>query len=140
MLKWNNCISSIHICQILLHQKQIFVSLVIVLITQPVITVKIRPFYKCMICGLFLFLLMISPANGFSILAHEAIIDAEWESQIKPMLLKRYPDTKPEDLKAAHGYAYGGALVADMGYMPFGEPYFTDLLHYVRSGDMVKAL
>jgi len=89
---------------------------------------------------MFFFLLMISPANGFSILAHEAIIDAEWESQIKPMLLKRYPDAKPEDLKAAHGFAYGGALVADMGYMPFGEPYFTDLIHYVRSGDMVKAL
>jgi hypothetical protein len=83
---------------------------------------------------------MISPASGFSILAHEAIIDAEWLKEIKPLLLKKYPNATPDDLQKAHAYAYGGCLVADMGYMPFGQPYFTDLLHYVRSGDFVMTL
>ncbi len=56
------------------------------------------------------------------------------------MLLKKYPNATTDDIKKAHAYAYGGCLVADMGYMPFGQPYFTDLLHYVRSGDFVTAL
>lgn len=90
-----------------------------------------------MVCAL---MLMGSPASGFSILAHEAIIDAEWVSHIKPLLLKKYPNATADDLLKAHAYAYGGCLVADMGYMPFGQPYFTDLLHYVRSGDFVTAL
>jgi hypothetical protein len=81
--------------------------------------------------------LSVSPASAFSILAHEAIIDAEWVSHIRPMLLKKYPNSTLDDLKNAHAYAYGGCLVADMGYMPFGQPYFTDLVHYVRSGDFV---
>ena len=85
-------------------------------------------------------MVVFSPVRAFSILAHEAIIDAEWVSQIKPLLLKRYPKTTPDDLLKAHAYAYGGCLVADMGYMPFGTPYFTDLLHYVRSGDFITTL
>lgn len=101
---------------------------------------KLRPFYKHLIAALCFFVLVVSPASGFSILAHEAIIDAEWVSHIKPLLLKKYPNATPDDLLKAHAYAYGGCLVADMGYMPFGQPYFTDLLHYVRSGDFVTAL
>jgi hypothetical protein len=84
--------------------------------------------------------LSVSPASAFSILAHEAIIDAEWVSHIRPMLLKKYPNSTLDDLKNAHAYAYGGCLVADMGYMPFGQPYFTDLVHYVRSGDFVTTM
>ena len=37
----------------------------------------------------------------------------------------------------AHAYAYGGSIIQDMGYYPFGSKLFTDLLHYVRSGDFV---
>jgi hypothetical protein len=77
------------------------------------------------------------PANSFSILAHEAIVDAEWDLTLKPMLLKRYPGASLDDLIKAHSYTYGGSLVADIGYMPGGDAYFTDLLHYVRSGDFI---
>jgi hypothetical protein len=79
-------------------------------------------------------------AHGFSILAHEAIIDAEWAGNIKPLLLKKYPHATADDLAKAYAYTYGGSLVADMGYMPFGSPYFTNLLHYVRSGDFIITL
>jgi hypothetical protein len=78
--------------------------------------------------------------KAFAILAHEAIVDAEWEVNLKPMLLARYPGATPAQLKDAHAYAYGGCLMPDMGYMPFGDPYFTNLLHYVRSGDFVSEL
>ena len=76
-------------------------------------------------------------ARSFSILAHEAIIDAEWDLTLKPILLKRYPTATLDDLIKAHSYTYGGSLVADIGYMPGGNAHFTDLLHYVRSGDFI---
>jgi hypothetical protein len=85
-------------------------------------------------------MMLASSSRGFSILAHEAIVDAEWMGKIQPLLLKRYPNSSIADLKKAHAFAYGGCLVADMGYMPFGDPYFTDLLHYVRSGDFITTL
>jgi hypothetical protein len=89
----------------------------------------------------FGFILLIPKrSKAFSILAHEAVIDASWEKSLKPMLLAKYPNATPQDLKTAHAYAYGGCLVPDMGYMPFGDPYFTDLLHYVRTGDFVMEL
>lgn len=78
--------------------------------------------------------------TGYSILTHEEIVDLLWKDQIKPLLLERYPGTSPEELRVAHGYAYGGSLVQDMGYYPFGNRLFSDLVHYVRSGDFVQAL
>jgi hypothetical protein len=89
---------------------------------------------------LFLIAANTSKTKAFSILAHEAVIDAEWDISLKSMLLAKYPNATPEDLKKAHAYAYGGCLVPDMGYMPFGDPYFTNLLHYVRTGDFVMNL
>jgi hypothetical protein len=77
---------------------------------------------------------------GYSVLTHEAIIDAAWSDGIKPLLLQRFPDATPETLQQAHGYAYGGAIIQDMGYYPFGSQFFSDLTHYVRSGDFVLAL
>jgi Zinc dependent phospholipase C len=62
------------------------------------------------------------------------------EKNLKPALLAKYPASTPAELKKAHAYAYGGCLMPDMGYMPFGNPYFTDLLHYVRTGDFVSEL
>ncbi|WP_162276796.1 zinc dependent phospholipase C family protein [Mucilaginibacter pedocola] len=79
-------------------------------------------------------------AKAYSILAHEAIIDASWHDALLPLIQKRYPNLTGPDIKKAHSYAYGGAMVADMGYMPFGNGFFTDLLHYVRSGGFVEAL
>lgn len=78
--------------------------------------------------------------NGYSVLTHEQIVDLLWDGQIKPLLLEKYPGTSQEDLRKAHAYAYGGSLIQDMGYYPFGNKTFSDLVHYVRSGDFVIAL
>jgi Zinc dependent phospholipase C len=80
------------------------------------------------------------PLSAYSVLTHEQVVDLAWQDQIQPMLLKRYPDSSPEQLKRAHAFAYGGSLVQDMGYYPFGKRNFSDLLHYVRSGDFVTTL
>ncbi len=77
---------------------------------------------------------------GYSVLTHEAIIDAAWQEDIVPVLLSRFPDATAEQLVEAHAYAYGGAIIQDMGYYPFGSQFFSDLTHYVRSGDFVLAL
>jgi hypothetical protein len=71
------------------------------------------------------------------VLTHEAIIDSTWDSAIKPVLLKRFPATTPDEFAAAHAYAYGGCIIQDLGYYPFGSKFFSDLTHYVRSGDFI---
>jgi hypothetical protein len=63
-----------------------------------------------------------------------------WRDHLQPLLLKRFPGATEEDLRKAHAYAYGGSLLQDMGYYPFGSKFFSDLVHYVRSGDFVAAL
>jgi len=80
------------------------------------------------------------PAGAYSVLTHEQIVDLAWEDQIRPILLQRFPLATPDQLKEAHSYAYGGSLIQDMGYYPSGSKYFSDLLHYVRTGDFVAAL
>jgi len=80
------------------------------------------------------------PVAAYSVLSHEAIIDSAWDTSIKPVLLKRFPDATKEELREAHGYAYGGAIIQDMGYYPHGSMFFSDLAHYVRSGDFVVAM
>jgi hypothetical protein len=77
---------------------------------------------------------------AYAVLAHEAIIDTVWDTNLQPLLLKRFPQATPDDLRKAHGYAYGGAIIQDMGYYPHGSHLFSDLLHYVRSADFVIAL
>ena len=78
--------------------------------------------------------------NSFGVLTHEAIIDASWNNMILPLLKQRFPLSTEEEQKEAHAYAYGGAVAPDMGYYPFGSKLFTNLVHYVRSGDLVNAL
>ncbi len=80
------------------------------------------------------------PANAYSLLTHEAIIDASWKKSIEPLLLKKYPLANSEQLLEAHSYAYGGAIMPDIGYSPFGSMMYTDLVHNVRTGDYIKAL
>ena len=80
------------------------------------------------------------PTAAYSVLSHEAIIDSAWDTSIKPVLLKRFPDATPDELREAHGYAFGGAIIQDMGYYPHGSMFFSDLAHYVRSGDFVLAM
>jgi len=52
-------------------------------------------------------------------------------------LLARFPNATPEELSAAQAYAYGGAIIQDLGYYPYGSHFFSDLTHYVRSGDFI---
>lgn len=79
-------------------------------------------------------------AHAYSVLTHEQVVDLAWQDHIQQLLLARFPQATPDELKRAHAFAYGGSLVQDMGYYPFGNKYFSDLLHYVRSGDFVLAL
>lgn len=78
--------------------------------------------------------------SGYSVLTHEQVVDLMWRDQLQPLLLKHFPGASEEDLRKAHAYAYGGSLLQDMGYYPFGSKFFSDLVHYVRSGDFVEAL
>src|SRR5215475_1931205 len=80
------------------------------------------------------------PSWAYSVLAHESNIDTAWENGIVPVLLERFPDTRPDELSAARAYAYGGCVIQDLGYYPFGSHFFSDLLHYVRTGDLVVVL
>jgi Zinc dependent phospholipase C len=80
------------------------------------------------------------PMRAYSVLTHEAIIDLTWADSIQPLLLKRFPALTPAQLRDARAYAYGGCVIQDLGYYPFGKPIFSDLLHYVRTGDFVRAL
>src|SRR5262247_2549921 len=77
---------------------------------------------------------------SYSVLTHEAIMDSVWKDSIEPLLLQRFPRASAQDLKKAHAYAYGGSIIQDMGYYPFGSHFFTDLTHYVRSGDFVASM
>ena len=100
-----------------------------------------KPFLLKVICLIAAFLLINSSVTkAYSVLTHEALIDASWAKNIRPLLKLKFPAATDEDFKKAHAYAYGGCLLPDMGYFPFGSLYFTDLAHYVRSGDFVENL
>jgi hypothetical protein len=79
-------------------------------------------------------------AQAYSVMSHQAIIDVLWESGLKPALRKRFPQATEDDIDRGQAYAYGGAIIQDLGYYPAGNPFFSDLTHYVRSGDFVMAL
>jgi hypothetical protein len=87
-----------------------------------------------------LFLFLVPAAHSYSVLSHEAIIDSTWDSAIKPLLLKRFPAATVDELTQAHAFAYGGCIIQDLGYYPFGSKFFSDLTHYVRSGDFILSL
>ena len=109
---------------------------------------RIPSFYSCLPgaewyrVGLLFFALLASvrPLPAYSVLSHEAIVDSAWGQSIQPLLLSRYPQSTKDDLQHAHAYAYAGCIVQDMGYYPFGSHFFSDLVHYVRSGDFVVNL
>ena len=89
-------------------------------------------------------LLMVLMCSGglsaYSVLTHEEIVDLAWADQIRPLLLRRFPGLTEDQIKEAHAYAYGGAVIQDLGYYPFGSRDFSNLVHYVRSGDFVREL
>ena len=87
------------------------------------------------------FLILFSPqANAYSLLTHQQLIDLTWKNSIVPLLLSRYPNLTPAQLDEARAYAYGGCVIQDIGYYPLGDVSFSNLTHYVRSGDFVLNL
>jgi hypothetical protein len=89
---------------------------------------------------LFFFVYQSNVSKAYSVLSHEALIDAAWDHYLVPLLKQKYPTLNDSSLKEAHAYAYGGAVAPDMGYYPLGSKLFTNLVHYVRSGDFTTAL
>ena len=87
-----------------------------------------------------LLLLAQRPARAYSVLSHQANIDSCWVPCLRPAIERRFPGGTPDELREAKAYAYGGSIIQDMGYYPFGSALFTDLTHYVRSGDFVENL
>ena len=87
-----------------------------------------------------LVLVPVPEARAYSVLSHEEVVDICWDTTIRPALLRRFPHSSADDLNKAHAYAYGGSVIQDIGYYPFGNHEFTNLLHYVRSGDFVDRL
>jgi hypothetical protein len=79
-------------------------------------------------------------AAAYSVLAHEANVDAVWDSSIRPLLQRRFPGITAAQLVEARSYAYGGSVIQDLGYYPFGNRFFSNLLHYTRSGDFVETM
>jgi hypothetical protein len=75
--------------------------------------------------------------RAYSLLTHEQLIDLTWQDSIVPLLLSRYPGLTPAQLDEARSYAYGGCVIQDIGYYPFGDQTFSNVTHYVRSGDFV---
>ena len=92
---------------------------------------------RLLVCGV---LALARPAGAYSVLAHESNIDALWDTRIRPLLLAKYPGTSPDALVEARAYAYGGSAIQDLGYFPFGSHFFTNLLHYVKTGEFVEAM
>lgn len=88
----------------------------------------------------FALVLCSRPAGAYSVLSHEEVVDLAWKPQIVPLLRARFPGITEDAVRHAHAYAYGGSVIQDIGYYPFGSHYFSDLLHYVRTGDFVDAL
>ena len=77
---------------------------------------------------------------AYSVLTHEQLIDLSWNTSIRPLLMARFPGTSEQALDRAHAFAYGGCVIQDLGYYPFGNEFFSDLTHYVRSGDFIGSL
>jgi len=92
------------------------------------------------LAALFAILLCASASFAYSVLTHEEIVDLVWADELRPLLLKRFPDLTEDQLTGAHAYDYGGAVIQDLGYYPFGSVEFSNLVHYVRSGDFVQEL
>ena len=85
-------------------------------------------------------LMCVGSTFAYSVLTHEEIVDLLWKDEIRPLLLKRFPALTEDQITEAHAYASGGAVIQDLGYYPFGSKQFSDLAHYVRSGDMVQEM
>lgn len=108
------------------------------MIGQPKVAIRM----KLRLVTVVLLATIVAPQNlaGYGVLSHEELIDVAWESDIKPALVKRYPMASEEELQQAHAYAYGGSIIQDLGYFPFGNRHLTNMLHYVRTGDFIARM
>lgn len=79
-------------------------------------------------------------AAAYSLLTHEQLIDLTWDDSIVPFLVSRYPGLTAAQLEHARAFAYGGCVIQDIGYYPFGDASFSNLTHYVRTGDFIVNL
>jgi hypothetical protein len=107
--------------------------------TQHAVMRRLRRVRPSAALGLVL-LNAVPAAYSYSVLTHEAIVDSTWDSAIRPLLLKRFPAAIADELTQAHAFAYGGCIIQDLGYYPFGSKFFSDLTHYVRTGDFILKL
>jgi hypothetical protein len=107
---------------------------------RPLFIRATAPRLVVLIVVLIVVLMCNSDLSAYSVLTHEEIVDLLWTDEIQPLLLKRYPGLSDDQLKEAHAYAYGGAVIQDLGYYPFGSKEFSNLVHYFRSGDFVREL
>jgi len=74
------------------------------------------------VAAIFLIVLMCTDgSSAYSVLTHEEIVDLLWTDEIQPLLLRRYPGLSEDQLREAHAYAYGGAVIQDLGYYPLGS-------------------
>lgn len=98
--------------------------------------------YRLARCSVVIGLLVVgrNEVLAYSVLAHEATIDTAWDRGIRPLLLRRFPGASADSMNRARSFAYGGSVIQDLGYYPFGNKLFSNLLHYVRSGDFIEAL
>jgi hypothetical protein len=92
------------------------------------------------IIALALCLLIPASSYPYSFQTHEQLVDLTWTDTIEPLLKRRFPGITEPSLLVAHGYAYGGSAIQDLGYYPFANQFFSDLTHYVRSADFVQSL
>lgn len=100
----------------------------------------ITPVFKNKIIVVLFCLILPLAGKAYSVLTHEALVDAVWDKYLVPLIKDKYPSLNDSSFKVAHAYAYGGAVAPDMGYYPLGSKLFTNLTHYVRSGELVSAL
>ena len=99
-----------------------------------------RPLAQRIVTVLLVVVMCSGPSFAYSVLTHEEVVDLLWSDEIRPLLLKRYPGLTDDQIKEAHAYAYGGAVIQDLGYYPFGNKQFSNLVHYVRTGDFVHEM
>ena len=103
-------------------------------------SMRCKSLKKIVVFSFFLLVIGATESLGYGVLTHKAIIDVAWKTSLEPALKKKYPQATAEDLHKAYAHAYGGAIIQDMGYFPFGNTFFTDLTHYVRTGDFIQVL
>ncbi|HWY55095.1 MAG TPA: zinc dependent phospholipase C family protein [Terriglobales bacterium] len=110
------------------------------LISAVAVTKRWRPLSARIVASVLLVMMCSGGSSAYSVLTHEEIVDLLWSDEIRPLLFQRFPGLSDDQIKEAHAYAYGGAVIQDLGYYPFGSREFSNLVHYVRSGDFVREL